>query len=54
MTLIIEADRGFNAKPGLFRSRIMTRVWWLWFAVALLHIPLDEYADRAKYQWKHP
>jgi hypothetical protein len=25
---------------------VMTRVWWLWFAVGFLHIPFEQFAAR--------
>lgn len=52
MTLIFEFGPPFQAKPGIFRSRIMTRVWWLWFAVGKLNIPLHEFADQRRYEWR--
>lgn len=52
MTVIVEVCGPFQRRPGYFRSRVMTRVWWGWFAVALLHIPLHEYADRTRYEWR--
>ncbi len=52
MTIVIEIDNkyGVNWKPGKFQSRIMTRVWWLWFAIAVLHIPLHEFGEQS-FQW---
>lgn len=56
MTLIIDIGRdkgeasAFHWKPGRFRSRVVTRVWWLWFAVGVLHVSHLEYA-RTSYDW---
>ena len=51
-TIIIEVDNDYgpNWKPGKFKSRIMTRVWWLWFAISILHISLHEFGEDS-YQW---
>lgn len=51
MTFIIEIGRPLRWRPGYFKSRVMRRVWWGPFGIAQLRIPLDEYADRTKYQW---
>jgi hypothetical protein len=46
VTVFIEIDRDFQAKPGRFRSDLMTRVWWLWFAVAWSRASLPEFLAR--------
>lgn len=28
----------------------MTRCWWLWFAVSVLHVPMKEFAEQ-EYRW---
>jgi hypothetical protein len=50
MVLILECSRPFQWRPGWFRSRLMTRVWWGWFAVGILHIPLHEFAQ-SEWDW---
>lgn len=52
MTFIVEIDRALNWRSGYFKSRVMRRIWWGPFAVAQLRIPLDEYADRSKFEWR--
>lgn len=51
MTIIIEIDGPFQHRPGKFESRIMTRYWWLWFAITFLKIPLWEYSSD-DYEWR--
>lgn len=50
MTVVIECDQRFQARGGIFRSRLMTRWWWGWFAVAVLHVPFEEYGQTAQ-EW---
>lgn len=38
-------------RPGIFRSRVVTRVWWLWFAVARVHVSPKEYAATS-WDWR--
>lgn len=44
--LFIEVGPPFQRRPGIFRSDIMTRVWWGWFAIAWSPLSLDEYTAR--------
>lgn len=50
MTLIIEISRPFQARPGYFVSRVIYRVWWLWFAIAVLRVPFRDFAE-TNYHW---
>lgn len=50
MTIIIEIGRPTQWRPGYFRSRLMHRGWWLWFAVSLLRVPYDEWRQ-ADAEW---
>lgn len=51
MTLIFEVSRPFQFRAGRFKSRVMSRYWWGWFAVAILHIPLHEFSETV-FDWK--
>lgn len=53
MTLLLECSRPWCWRPGYFRSRIMTRVWWGYVAIAWLHVSLEEYTTTA-YEWQVP
>jgi hypothetical protein len=50
MVLIFEASRPFQLKPFRFKSRIMTRVGWLWFAVTRLKVSFKEFSEKG-YDW---
>ena len=43
MTIIFEVSNPFQKRPGKFKSRLMYRYWWLWFAVAFLRVPFEEF-----------
>jgi len=43
MILIFEISNPFQLKPGWFKSDIMFRVWWLWFAIAYAPMGLQEF-----------
>lgn len=51
MTLIIEVSKPIQWRPGYFKSRIMTRVWWLYVAVALVRVPANELMDTNRFYW---
>lgn len=51
MTVIIEVSGPLQLRPFRYRSESMTRVGWLWFAVAILHVPFQEFAETA-YRWE--
>jgi len=51
MTIIIEISRPFLRKPGYFKSRLMKRIWWGWFAIAITKRGLHELGDRTKTEW---
>jgi len=54
MIFIVEIDaRPVQWKPGRFKSRVMTRYWWIVVAVSILHIPLKELAEK-EYDWRFP
>ena len=48
MTIFIEVSFPFQRKPGFFKSRLVYRVWWLWFAFTWLRVHFDEYARTDK------
>jgi len=45
MTLVFEISRPFQLTPGKFKSRLMYRYWWLWFAVGFLRVPFKEFCE---------
>lgn len=51
MTIIFEFNKPFQWKPGRYRSRIMTRYYFGFVAVAFLHISLLEFS-RQSFQWE--
>ena len=51
MTVILEWCGPWQWRPGRFRSRVLTRVWWGYWALAVLHVPLDEFT-RTAYDWQ--
>ena len=51
MTIIIEVSRPWQWRPGRFRSRLMTRVWWGFVAIAWLHVSYPEYVAADK-EWR--
>lgn len=51
MVIIIEVSRPIQLRPGIYRSRITTRVWWLYVAIAILHVPIREFSETA-YKWE--
>ena len=53
MRLIIEAEGPFKLRPGFYRSRVMSRAWWGWLVVSMLHVPLYEFAETS-YDWRMP
>lgn len=53
MTIIVEWVGPFQPKPGVFRSSVMTRWWWGYLAVAVLHIGHREYAEQ-HFDWSWP
>jgi hypothetical protein len=44
MVLILELSRHIEWRPWFFESRLMYRIGWLWFAIAWLRVPYEEYA----------
>lgn len=50
MTLFFEADRRFNARPGIHRDKTMIRFWWGYFAVGWIRVPFEKFAQTA-YGW---
>jgi len=46
----LEASRPCQVRPGLYRSRVTVfRVWWLWFAVAVIR---GDARERTRYVWE--
>lgn len=41
----------FQWKPGRFKSTIVTRVWWLWFALSFFKVDEHTLATKA-YDWR--
>ena len=56
MTIVLEINRPFQIRPGVYRSSVtVIRVWWLWFAVTVYKMRLDEFLSNAmdgKYGWE--
>ena len=52
MVLILEVSRPWCSTPFYFRSRIMTRIGWGFWAIAWLHVPLKELAETAL-EWRY-
>lgn len=46
MTLLFEVCGPFQWKPGRYTSCVMYRVWWLWFSVGVLRVPLRAFSER--------
>ena len=51
MTIIIECSRPAVWRPGIYRSRVIVRAWFGWFAICWLRIPFPEFATTA-YDWR--
>lgn len=50
MLIVFEVDRPVQLKPFWFRSRIMFRVGWLFFAIAFSKLDLRQLTS-GKYGW---
>ena len=50
MTVIFEIDGPVQLRPFWFRSRVMVRVGWLFFAVAISKLGLHEFGS-GNYGW---
>ena len=47
MIVVIEVNKPFCPKPGMFNSTLMRRFWWGYFAIAFLKCEsLKEYGER--------
>lgn len=53
MTIVFEVGPPFQRRFGAMKGDLMYRVWWGWFAVALLHVSLKEYSETPKV-WETP
>jgi hypothetical protein len=51
MLIQIEISNPPQWRPGHFESRVTSRYWWLWFAVARIKVPPLEYATTA-WDWQ--
>lgn len=51
MIFKVVIERPVQVKPGRYKSRVVTRLWWLWFAIARIHVSEEEYATTA-YDWR--
>lgn len=47
MTISLTIEGPFQKRPGKYKSNIVTRVWWMWFAVKIIHVSEDVYAETA-------
>jgi hypothetical protein len=52
MTIIFEANKPFQLKPGYLKTDIMFRAWWLYFAIAITKKSLHELIS-GKYEWSY-
>ncbi len=43
MTVIFEVSNPFQFRPWKYRSGLMYRCGWLWFAVCVLRIPFKDF-----------
>lgn len=50
MTIIFECSRPASG-PFYYKSRIIRRAGFLWFAVAVLRVPFPEFATTS-YNWR--
>lgn len=50
MTVIFECDSQF-VRPGRFKSTVMTRYYFAWFAVSFLHVDLKTFSE-TEYKWR--
>ena len=50
MLIIIEVDRPIQLRPFWFRSRVMFRMGWLYFAIAISKLDLRQLGS-GKYGW---
>jgi hypothetical protein len=41
--LVVEWGPPFHWLPGIYRSELCTRGWWLWWAVAYVRCSLKDY-----------
>ncbi len=46
--LVLEASRPFQWKPGSFKSRLMYRAWWGWFAIGWVRVSFREFIEAPK------
>jgi hypothetical protein len=51
MTIVLELTRPWLWRPGYFKSRIMYRAWWGWWAVGILRIGFKEFSEES-FEWK--
>jgi hypothetical protein len=51
MTIRLVIERPFQRKGSFYRSSIVTRAMWGWFAIAIVHVNEHEYATTA-YNWQ--
>lgn len=47
MVLKLVIERPFLRRPSFFRSRVVTRFAWMWFAVSRVRVSEHEYATTA-------
>lgn len=42
MTILFEISRPLQWRPGIYRSDVALRIWWLWFAICFWPMRQDE------------
>lgn len=52
MTILFETSRPFQARPGRFvqpfGDKVFRRVWWLWFSIAVVRLPMQKVFEVSK------
>ena len=51
MTFALTIEGPFQWRPGRYRSRVVSRYWWGWFAFKRIRVSEYEYATTA-YEWR--
>lgn len=51
MTFFLEISTPIQWRPFAYRSAVLVRVGWLWFALGVIRVPFDVFAETA-YRWQ--
>jgi hypothetical protein len=51
MYVALVIERPVQWRPGRYRSSIVSRWWWLWFAIKVVHVDELTYTTTA-YDWR--